>query len=103
MAGLTGLFAVGTRPNGIWNFPRQLFVRSKSSVSKFDWPQWPEKKEWRIGDLLDEHYPNIVGLRGSVDILAGRPPCQEFSFSRKKDEVIPECSFSKDTFPWLRQ
>lgn len=61
----------------------------KVPVEKFDWPSWLEKKAWGIDDLLDAHRGDLVKLRGEVQILAGGPPCQGFSFAGRRQADDP--------------
>src|SRR3546814_14320369 len=44
---------------------------------------------WGIDDLLAEHKGDLEKLRGQVDILAGGPPCQGFSFAGRRVEADP--------------
>src|SRR3546814_7089222 len=44
---------------------------------------------WGIDDLLAEHKGDLEKLRGQVDILAGGPPCQGFSFAGRRVEDDP--------------
>ncbi len=89
MAGLQGLFAVEKDSMAFDTFADNFLSPRKVPVSKFDWPEWLEKRAWGIDDLLGEHLNDLAKLGGSVDILAGGPPCQGFSFAGKRDENDP--------------
>lgn len=65
-------------------------------AAQFDWPAWLPKRAWDIEHLLSEHGSDLEGLRGSIDVLAGGPPCQGFSFAgRRKADDPRNMLFSK--------
>jgi DNA (cytosine-5)-methyltransferase 1 len=89
MAGLQGQFAVERDAMAFDTFSENFLGERKVPVSKFSWPSWLEKRAWAIDDLLSEHSDDLAKLNGSVQILAGGPPCQGFSFSGKRQEADP--------------
>jgi DNA (cytosine-5)-methyltransferase 1 len=84
MAGLRGLFAVEKDGMAFDTFAANLLDNEYAPVKRFAWPKWLPKRAWAIDDLLDEHKQNLLGLRGKVDVLAGGPPCQGFSFAGRR-------------------
>jgi DNA (cytosine-5)-methyltransferase 1 len=88
MAGLKGRFAVERDPMAFATFEANLSSDQCLQVTQFDWPKWLPKRAWDIEHLLSQHKADLEGLRGSVDVLAGGPPCQGFSFAgrRKADD-----------------
>lgn len=89
MAGLRGLFSIERDPMAFETFAHN-FVRSGSrDESRFDWPDWLETRAWGIDEALDNHKAELESLRGSVDVLAGGPPCQGFSFAGRRIEDDP--------------
>lgn len=89
LAGLRGRFAVERDPMAFETFAANFLGERKVPIDQFLWPLWLEKKAWAIDDLLDIHRDQIAQLRGKVDVLAGGPPCQGFSFAGKRQESDP--------------
>lgn len=89
LAGLEGQFAVERDAMAFQTFSANFLSDRKLPVENFAWPDWLEKKAWPIDDLLAQHASDLDGLAGEVDILAGGPPCQGFSFAGRRDEADP--------------
>ncbi|MBX9463222.1 MAG: DNA cytosine methyltransferase [Aquamicrobium sp.] len=87
-AGLKGIFAIERDSMAFKTFSSNLIERH--SRYKLDWPEWLEKTHWDIETLLAIHKRNLVeNLRGKIDVLAGGPPCQGFSFAGRRIEDDP--------------
>ena len=89
MAGLEGQFAIERDPMAFETFSYNLLGNRKVPITNFSWPSWLEPRAWGIDDLLAEHLDKLVQLQGTVEVLAGGPPCQGFSFSGKRQESDP--------------
>lgn len=89
MAGLDGQFAVERDAMAFQTFSANFLSDRKLPIENFSWPIWLEKKAWPIDELLAQHASHLNGLAGKVDILAGGPPCQGFSFAGRRDEADP--------------
>lgn len=89
MAGLEGLFAIEKDPMAFGTFSENFLGKRKLPVKKFAWPSWLEQKAWGIDDLLAEHHTELANLKGKIEILAGGPPCQGFSFAGRREESDP--------------
>lgn len=81
-AGLLGKFAIERDAMAFETLSSNL-IDGRSNM-KFDWPSWLEQRSWDIEQLLLEHSQGLSSLRGQVDILAGGPPCQGFSFAGRR-------------------
>ncbi len=87
-AGLRGIFAIERDDLAFKTFHSNL-IEGHSSYT-FDWPKWLEKTHWDIEDLLARHKSELeTDLRGKIDVLAGGPPCQGFSFAGRRVEDDP--------------
>lgn len=86
-AGLQGVFAIERDSMAFDTFSANFLDGSNSHC--FDWPEWLSKQAWDIEQLLDRHRTDLDNLRGSIDVLAGGPPCQGFSFAGRRVENDP--------------
>lgn len=86
-SGWKGLFAVERDSMAFKTFAANL-VNSGAPYRAFDaWPEWMPKANSDLEKMLDD--PSIrerlAELRGSIDLVAGGPPCQGFSVGGKRD------------------
>ncbi len=70
-------------------FSENFLGSRKVPITKFTWPSWLAQKAWGIDDLLEQHIRELRQLQGQVQVLAGGPPCQGFSFAGKRQEADP--------------
>lgn len=89
MAGMRGLFAVERDPMAFDTFAANFVPGSAARDHSFEWPEWLDQQAWGIDELLDRHTVQLRELRGTVDVLAGGPPCQGFSFAGRRVEDDP--------------
>ena len=89
MAGMQGLFAVERDPMAFETFAANFLSGSSTQRHAFEWPSWLQQQAWGIDELLKQHKKELRQLRGQVDILAGGPPCQGFSFAGRRVEDDP--------------
>jgi DNA (cytosine-5)-methyltransferase 1 len=87
LSGLQGRFAIERDGMAFRTFSTNLL--EGKGARRFDWPFWLEQKAWDIEELLDQHLADLRTLRGQIDILAGGPPCQGFSFAGRRNEDDP--------------
>lgn len=52
----------------------------------FDWPKWLPKTNHDINDVIVKYDDKLRSLRGTVDLVAGGPPCQGFSTAGRRNE-----------------
>jgi len=86
MAGWTGLFSVERDDLAFQTLKHNLI--DSTGTLKYQWPEWIPKKHTTIGRFIKAHLRELKTLRGTVDLIAGGPPCQGFSLAgrRKRDD-----------------
>lgn len=87
-AGLKGQFAIERDAMAFRTFATN-FIDARGASDRFEWPAWLERRAWGIEELLEYHGKELLGLRGTIDVLAGGPPCQGFSFAGRRNEDDP--------------
>ncbi len=81
-AGWNGLFAVEKNPNAFETLSYNLINGKKHFV----WPEWLPQSYLDIIEVNESYSEQLKGLRGTVDLVAGGPPCQGFSMAGKRVE-----------------
>lgn len=81
-AGWSGRFAIERHPDAFATLHDNLLKGPKKG---FTWPRWLEKKAWSIQDLLACHAADLAKLRGTIDLIAGGPPCQGYSTAGRRN------------------
>jgi DNA (cytosine-5)-methyltransferase 1 len=85
-AGWTGLFAVEKDQIAFETLEHNL-IDSKHPAH-YSWPEWLPKNPTTIAKFIKKYTVQIKELKGTVDLIAGGPPCQGFSLAgrRKKND-----------------
>ena len=77
-AGWRGLLAIEKDP---WAFATLCANLPKGDGPlSYRWPATIPHQPWDIHDLLTDHRDALKSVAGQVDLLAGGPPCQGFSY-----------------------
>jgi DNA (cytosine-5)-methyltransferase 1 len=87
MAGWQGVFAVERANDAFKTFEANFL--SERARHRFDWPDWLERRAYSIEEILRDHEFDIGRLGGSIDVVAGGPPCQGFSFAGRRERNDP--------------
>ena len=87
-AGWQGLFAIERASDAFKTFDANFL--QPTSRHKFNWPeQWLDKSAHSIDDVLKDHRDTLGQFTGKVDLVAGGPPCQGFSFAGRRNAADP--------------
>lgn len=89
LAGIRGIFAIERDNMAFETFFANFVGDDSPKAHRFEWPSWLDQQAWGIDEVLDEHKVSLEQMRGTVDILAGGPPCQGFSFAGRRIEDDP--------------
>lgn len=91
-AGWHGLFAIEKNAFAFETLKYNLIDNKKH----FDWPEWLPLMPHDINEVLKNYSHQLKDLKGTVDLVAGGPPCQGFSMAGKrvKDDVRNQLVFS---------
>ncbi|EEF27795.1 cytosine-specific methyltransferase, putative [Ricinus communis] len=89
LGGLEGQFAIERDAMAFETFKENFLAARDLPIARFAWPQWLALQPWSIDELLDKHGIEVAGLAHQIDVLAGGPPCQGFSFAGKRQETDP--------------
>lgn len=91
-AGWEGVFAVEKNPCAFATLKYNLIDGKKH----FDWPFWLPVEPLDIIEVNKNYRSQLESLRGTVDLVAGGPPCQGFSMAGKRieDDIRNQLVFS---------
>ena len=80
-AGWDGLFAIEKDPMAFDTLSANMLDEKAPYPHFSDWPEWLPQQPHDIYDLVTHEgiRTHLSKLRGSVDLVAGGPPCQGFS------------------------
>lgn len=91
-AGWQGVFAIEKNPCAYMTLRHNLIEKK----NHFAWPNWLPQEPLDILDVNKRYSKQLRRLRGSIDLVAGGPPCQGFSMAGKrvKDDVRNQLVFA---------
>ena len=91
-AGWHGVFAIERNPCAFETLKYNLI----DNKNHFDWPKWLPKEPLDILEVNKKYKKELKQLRGTIDLVAGGPPCQGFSMAGKriKDDVRNQLVFA---------
>lgn len=86
-AGWKGVFAIEKSPDAFLTLKHNLI--NGSVEGSFSWPEWLPCNEMTTSELIAKHSKELKSLRGKVQLIAGGPPCQGFSFAGRRNPSDP--------------
>lgn len=91
-AGWQGIFAIEKNPCAYATLSYNLIEKKKH----FNWPKWLPQEPLDIAEVNKTYSKQLKNLRGTVDLVAGGPPCQGFSMAgrRIEDDVRNQLVFA---------
>lgn len=93
-AGWQGVFAIEKTSDAFETLKHNLV--EGTVVKGFDWPTQLPCEAMTTASLLADHGPFLAGLRGSIDLIAGGPPCQGFSFAGRRNPNDPRNKLTEE-------
>jgi DNA (cytosine-5)-methyltransferase 1 len=81
-AGWKGLFAIEKSPDAFKTLKHNLIDGKKH----FSWCDWLPQTNLEIDQIIKNYKTQLISLRGTVDMVAGGPPCQGFSMAGRRNE-----------------
>lgn len=90
-AGWTGLFAIEQSPDAFRTLRHNLIDQDQHNEGrpKFSWPNWLDIGPHEISFFVKKYKRHLNGLKDKVQLVAGGPPCQGFSFAGRRSPSDP--------------
>lgn len=85
-AGFECRFAVEAHPDAFHTYRKNLI---EGPASAHDWPDWLEIAPHDVVSLATHQKDHLASLCGTVDLIAGGPPCQGFSTNGRRNPDDP--------------
>lgn len=77
-----GKFAIEKSPDAFKTLEHNLIDNN----NHFEWPTWLPKSNLDINQVINKYPNKLQSLRGTIDMVAGGPPCQGFSTAGRRIE-----------------
>lgn len=97
-AGWKGLFAIEKNIDAFKTLEYNLIEKNHH----FDWPSWLPQKNHEIDKVNKDYKEQLIQLAGSIDLVAGGPPCQGFSMAGRRKEGDARNNLVKSYIKFIR-
>lgn len=93
-----GIFAIEKNPDAFKTLEFNLINKKKH----FEWPTWLPQSAHDINEVLKNHKTELKKLRGTINLIAGGPPCQGFSMAGRRNEADERNSLIKSYIEFVK-
>ena len=97
-AGFDHLFAIEAHFDAFSNYSNNL-IDGASYQQR--WPSWLPMQANDIEAVISQFRSELQGIRSSVDLIAGDPPCQGFSMNGRRDPTDPRSAMINRYFEFV--
>tara|TARA_B100000378_G_C18055986_1_gene414409 strand:+ start:679 stop:1905 length:1227 start_codon:yes stop_codon:yes gene_type:complete len=94
-----GKFAIEKSPDAFKTLEHNLIKQN----NHFDWPNWLPQSNHDINQIIKNYSKELRSLRGTIDLVAGGPPCQGFSTAGKRIENDSRNKLIKSYIKFIRE
>lgn len=90
-SGWHGVFAIEQSPDAFKTLMHNLIEEGEHNAGnpRFNWPRWLEKGPHEVAEFVRTRQRRLVAMSGEIQLVAGGPPCQGFSFAGKRTGKDP--------------
>ena len=92
-SGMRGVFAIEKNSDAFSTLKHNLIDGDRGN---YEWPEWLPCKAMKTSDLLSKYRGKLKDLRGKIDVVAGGPPCQGFSFAGRRNSQDPRNKLTEE-------
>lgn len=92
-AGWKGLFAIEKNADAFETLKTNLISDQQRG---FDWPKWLPAVPTGVTPFVNQYEGHLSDLKGSLDLLAGGPPCQGFSMAGRRTHADPRNALTEE-------
>jgi DNA (cytosine-5)-methyltransferase 1 len=86
MAGFRGIMGIEAHPHAFETYRHNLI---ENPIMGTDWPAWLPVAPTNVVELAEKYASELAAMAGTVDLIAGGPPCQGFSTNGRRDPDDP--------------
>ncbi len=93
-----GKFAIEKSPDAFKTLEHNLINQNHH----FDWSTWLPQSNHDINKIIKKYQEELKGLRGTIDMVVGGPPCQGFSTAGRRIENDDRNKLVKSYIKFIR-